>query len=40
MSRGHHSKGHLSRLLMSRGIWLIVLEVRVLRLIMISQIAR
>ena len=39
MTRGHHSKGELSRLLMSRGIWLIVLEVTILRLIMFSQIS-
>jgi uncharacterized membrane protein len=38
-TRGHHSKGELSRLLMSRGIWLIALEVTVLRLIMFSQIS-
>jgi uncharacterized membrane protein len=28
MTRGHHSKGDLSRLLISRGIWLIVLRSR------------
>ena len=39
MTRGHHSKGELSRLLISRGIWLIVLEVTLLRLIMFSQIS-
>jgi uncharacterized membrane protein len=39
MSRGHHSKGELSRLLTSRGIWLIVLEVTILRLIFFSQIS-
>ena len=39
MTRGHHSKGELSRLLISRGIWLIVLEVTILRLIFFSQIS-
>jgi uncharacterized membrane protein len=39
MTRGHHSKGELSRLLISRGIWLIVLEVTLLRLIFFSQIS-
>src|SRR5713226_8770248 len=39
MTRGRHSKGELSRLLISRGIWLIVLEVTILRLIFFSQIS-
>jgi uncharacterized membrane protein len=39
MTRGRHSKGDLSRLLISRGIWLIVLEVTILRLIFFSQIS-
>jgi len=39
MTRGHHSKGELSRLLISRGIWLIVLEVTILRIILFSQIS-
>ncbi|HYL12833.1 MAG TPA: heparan-alpha-glucosaminide N-acetyltransferase domain-containing protein [Terriglobales bacterium] len=39
MTRGHHSKRELSRLLLSRGIWLIVLEVTILRLIFFSQIS-
>jgi uncharacterized membrane protein len=39
MTRGHHSKDELSRLLISRGIWLIVLEVTILRLIFFSQIS-
>ena len=39
MTRGNHSKGALSRLLISRGIWLILLEVTLLRLIFFSQIS-
>jgi uncharacterized membrane protein len=39
MTRGHHSKGELSRVLISRGIWLIVLEVTILRLIFFSQLS-
>jgi uncharacterized membrane protein len=39
MTRGHHSKGELSRLLISRGIWLIVLEITILRLILLSQMS-
>jgi uncharacterized membrane protein len=39
MTRGRHSKGELSRLLISRGIWLIVLEVTILRLVFFSQIS-
>jgi uncharacterized membrane protein len=39
MTRGHHSKGELSRLLATRGIWLIVLEITILRLILLSQIS-
>lgn len=39
MTRGHHSKSELSRLLISRGIWLIVLEVTILRLIFFSEIS-
>jgi uncharacterized membrane protein len=39
MMRGHHSKGELSRLMVTRGIWLIVLEVTILRVIMFSQVS-
>ena len=39
LTRGHHSKSELSWLLMSRGIWLIVLEVTILRLVFFSQIS-
>jgi uncharacterized membrane protein len=39
MTRGHHSRGELSRLLISRGVWLIFLEVTILRLILFSEIS-
>ncbi len=39
MTRGHHSKGALSRLLASRGLWLIVLEITILRVVFFSQIS-
>ena len=39
MTRGHHSKGELSRLLISRGIWLIVLEITLLRLVLFRRSA-
>ena len=39
MNRGQHSKSELSRFLITRGVWLIFLEVTVLRLILLSQIS-
>ncbi len=39
MTRGHHSKSALSRLLASRGLWLIVLEITILRVVFFSQIS-
>ncbi len=39
MTRRGHSKGELSRLLISRGTWLIIVEITVLRLIMFSQVS-
>lgn len=38
MSRGHRSKAELSRFLVTRGFWLIFLELTVLRMIMFFQI--
>ena len=39
MSRGHRSKGELALFLISRGVWLIFLELTVLRVIVFSQIS-
>jgi uncharacterized membrane protein len=39
MTRGRHSHPELSRFLVTRGLWLILLEVSVLRVIMFSQIS-
>ncbi len=38
MQRGKHSKPELSRFLIIRGLWLILLEITVMRVIMFSQI--
>jgi uncharacterized membrane protein len=39
MNRGKHSKSELSRYLITRGAWLIFLEITVLRFILLSQIS-
>jgi uncharacterized membrane protein len=39
MNRGQHSKSELSRYLITRGAWLIFLEITVLRFILLSQIS-
>jgi uncharacterized membrane protein len=39
MARGHHSKPELSRFLAGRGLWLIVFELSVMRVVMLSQMS-
>ena len=39
IARGRHTKRELSRLLITRGLWLIFLELTVLRVVMFSQVA-
>ncbi len=39
MSFGRHSKTELSRFLVTRGLWLIFLEVTILRIVLLSQVS-